>query len=289
MTECLGPRDVHFPAYEQATAIAQPRAGAFDLPPSPLAPPLATVRQRGFHPRAAMGTPELKAPLRQALSPRVRVTGLLVEHTRRLLARPTGAEARDGPGVQARFQPRHCCRGRRVPAVSHRQPVAVNPHHPLRTLATCGLADAGPPGVAGAKRPSAPGAAPSRWPWASRCAQHTRHTFRPTPWTAQSRRRRPQVLGDGNRAGQSGQRAPLRSTQRRPSKTGQGGRGFGPPLGEALRAGHQGAILSHGASVSAAGARALGRTPVAADDNESVLPRQPPVVRGYETTSRQTT
>jgi hypothetical protein len=55
-----------------------------DFPPSPIAPPLATVLPRGLHPMAAMGTNQLNAPLRQALSPWVRVPGLLVDHTLRL-------------------------------------------------------------------------------------------------------------------------------------------------------------------------------------------------------------
>jgi hypothetical protein len=31
MKECLVHHDVHFPAYEQAAEIAQPREGAFDM------------------------------------------------------------------------------------------------------------------------------------------------------------------------------------------------------------------------------------------------------------------
>jgi hypothetical protein len=285
MNECLGHHDVHFPAYEQAAEIAQPREGAFDFPPSPIAPPLATVLPRGLHPMAAMGTNQLNAPLRQALSPWVRGTGLLVEHTLRLLARSPGAVARDGNGVQGRFPQRHVCRGSRVPEVSPRKTLAVDHHQPLRPRATCGLADAGPPFFAGAKLPSAKVSAPSSWPWASSCAKNPRHPFSHTPGASQSRRRRQQVLGDGNRAGTSCHRAPLRRPQRRPSKTGRCGMGFGPPLGEALSAGHKGALLSHCASVSSDCARALAGTPFAADDNESVPPRQPPVVRGYETAS----
>ena len=69
-----------------------------------ISPQLAPALPRGLHPMAAMGTNQLDAPLRQSLPQWVRVTGLVVEHTRRLLARPTGAVARDGHGVQGRFQ-----------------------------------------------------------------------------------------------------------------------------------------------------------------------------------------
>jgi hypothetical protein len=164
--------------------------------------------------------------------------------------------------------------------------VAVDHHPPLRTLAPCGLPDAGPPVFAGAKRPSAKVAAQSSWPGASSWARNPRHTLSHTPWASQSRRRRPQVLGDGNRAGKSCHRAPLLRTQRRPAKTGRFGIGLGPPPGEALSSGHNGAILSHCASVSADCARAIGRTPFAAHYSGSIPPRQPPVVRGYETASR---
>ena len=144
MTECLVYGDVNFPVYEQAAAIAQPRAGALDFPPSPLAPQLATVLPWGFHPMAAMGADQLHAPLRQSLPPWVRVPGLVVARTRRLLARPTGAVARDGNGVPGRLRQGHVRRGRRVQGGSHRHTLAVDHHHPLRTCATCGLSDAGP-------------------------------------------------------------------------------------------------------------------------------------------------
>jgi hypothetical protein len=164
--------------------------------------------------------------------------------------------------------------------------LAVDHHHPLRTLAPFGLPDAGPPCFAGATLPSATVSAQSSWPWASSWARKTRHAFSHTPWASQSRRRRQQVLGDGNRVGKSCHRAPLRRTQGMPSKTGRFGMGFGPPPGEAVNSGHHGAIFSHCASVSSDWSRAMGRTPFAAYDSGSVLPRQPPLVRGYETASR---
>jgi hypothetical protein len=285
MTECLVHGDVNFPAYEQAAEIAQPRERAFDFPPSPIAPQLAAVLQRGFHPMAAMGANQRDAPLRQALPQWIRVTGLVVDHTLRLLARPTGAMARHGNRLQGRFQPGHFRRGRRSQEVSQRNTWAVDHHPPLRTLAPFGLPDAGPPCFAGAKLPSAKVSAQSRWPWASSGARNPHHPLSHTPWASQSRRRRPQVLGDGNRAGKSCHRAPLLRTQRMPATTGRFGIGFGPPPGEALSSGHNGAILSHCASVSSDCARAIGRTPFAAHDSGSIPPRQPPVLRGYETAS----
>jgi hypothetical protein len=285
MKECLIHGKVPFPAHHETAEIPQPSEGALDLPPALVTPQLATVLQRGCHPIAAMGTTQLKAPLRQPLPQGVRITGFVVDHTLRLLARSPGAVARDGNRGQGRFQQGHFRRGRRVQEVSQRKTLAGDHHHPLRTLATCGLPNAGPPVFAGAKLPSAKVSAQSRWPWASSWARNTRHAVSHTPWASQSRRRRQQVLGDGTRAGKSGQRAPLRRPQRMPSTTGRFGIGFGPPPGEALRSGNNGAIVSHGASVSSEWSRAIGKTPFAVYSSGRVPPRQPPAARSYETAS----
>jgi hypothetical protein len=199
---------------------------------------------------AARGTHQRDAPLGQALPQWVRVTGLVVEHTRRLLARPTGAVARAGTSGQGRVHEGSFRRGRRVQEVSPRKTVAVDHHHPRRPRATCGLPDAGPPVFAGAKLPSAKVSAQSSRPWASSWAKKACQPLRHTPWASQSRRRRPQVLGDGHCSGSSGHRAPVRKIPRRPSKPGRCGMGVGPPPGEAWSAGNQGAIFAHCASVS---------------------------------------
>jgi hypothetical protein len=69
------------------------------------------------------------------------------------------------------------------------------------------------------------------------------------PWSSQSRKRRQQVLGEGYRSGKSFHRAPLRSTQRIPSKQGRLAIGLGPPNAEPLGNGNSGAINAHCASV----------------------------------------
>jgi hypothetical protein len=178
-------------------------------------------------------------------------------------------------GASGRCRPGHCCRGRRAPEVSPRHPLAVDHHPPPRTLATCGLPAAGSPLFAGATLPSAHVSAQSRWPGASRGARDTRPAFRHTPWAPPSRRRRQPGLEDGERAGKTCRRAPLRRRHRMPSQAGRVGRGFGPPRGEALSAGSKGAIFAPCASVSAGCARATGRTPFAVYDSGRVPPRQP--------------
>src|ERR687892_420834 len=184
MKECLIHGEMALPAHDQTAKIAEPGKRAFNFPATLVAPQLATILQRGFHSIAAVGADQLNAPLRQSLPQRIRIAGFVVDHALGLLARPPGAGAGDGNGGQGRFQQGHFRRGCRVQEVSHRNTLAVDHHPPLRTLATFGLPDAGPPFFAGAKLPSAKVSAQSSWPWASSSARNTRHTFSHTPWAS---------------------------------------------------------------------------------------------------------
>jgi hypothetical protein len=167
MKKSLVHGDIDFPAHDQTAEIAKPCERPFHFPPALVAPQLAPILQWRLHPITAMRANQLNAPLRQSLPQRVRIAGFVVNHALRLLARPPGALARDGNGVQGRLQPGHFRWGRQVQEVSQRHTLAADHHHPLRTLATFGLPDAGSPFFAGAKLPSANVSAQSSWPWTS--------------------------------------------------------------------------------------------------------------------------
>jgi len=193
------------PTPDQTAKTANPRDGARHCPPRLVAPQLTTVLPRQLHSRTAMGTEPLPAPS--------------VHRLRQAAASPAGSSiicsgclrGRPGPwrgtAMGSRVGSR---RGRRVQEVSQRHPLAVDPHHPLRALDTCGLGDAGPPGFAGAQRPSANASDQARGPRASRWAKKARHAWSHMPCSSQSRRRPQQVLGGGKRSGRSGHRAPER-------------------------------------------------------------------------------
>jgi hypothetical protein len=264
----LIPGEMRRPAYDQAANMAKPSARAFTCPPALVAPQLAAILPWRLHPMTAMGANQLHALLGQPQG--VRVARFVIDDPLRVLARPSGAVAGHGNGGQGRLQQGHCGRGRRVQEGSQRNTLAVDHHHPLRALAACRLPDASPPVFAGAKRPSANASDQSSWPCASSWARKARQALSHTPCSPQSRRRRQQVRGEGNRSGASCHRAPVRKPQRLPSNTGRFGRGLGPPRGEALGSGNNGAIFAHCASVSAECSLARHGTPVMAYDSRGV-------------------
>jgi hypothetical protein len=143
--------------------------------------------------------------------------------------------------------------------VSDRNTLAVNHHHPLRTLSAFGLSDTGAPFFAGANDPSAKVSAQSSCPLRSNSDKNARHSVSHTSCSSQSRNRRQHVLGEGYRAGRSFQRAPLRSTQRIPSNTRRLSTGLRPPLDERLTFGRSGSIFAHCASVSSSTCLAMKR------------------------------
>jgi hypothetical protein len=264
MKERLRHGEMTLPAPDQAANIARPSERALNFPPALVAPQLAAILPWRRHPMTAMGTDQLHTPRGPPLPQGIRVASVVIDAPLRVLAWPPGAMAGHGNGVQGRLPQGHCGRGRRVQEVSQRHTLAVDHHHPLRPLAAFRRPAARPPVFAGAKLPSANASDQSRWPCASSGARKARQALSHTPCSSPSRRRRQQVLGEGNRAGSSCHRAPVRKTQRRPSHTGRVGIGLGPPRGEALSSGSNGAIVAHGASVRPEGSLARHGTPCTA-------------------------
>jgi hypothetical protein len=276
MKDRLVPGDLRFPANDEAAEIAQPGEGPFHFPTALIPAQLATILPWRSHAVLPMGTNQINAASRQSLPQGIRVPGFVIDHTRRPLTGTTRIMARNGHGVQRRLQPLHFGGGRRFQEVSQRNTLAVDHHHPLRALAAFGLADFGPPCFAGAKLPSAKGSAPSSWPRASSCAKRGRQAFTHSPCSSPPRKRRQQVLGEGNRSGRSFHRAPVRKIQRIPSKQGRFGFGFGPPRGGACGSGNNGAIFVHGWSVSSNVCLAIETTPFDGHKSTSLLMGQDP-------------
>jgi hypothetical protein len=249
------------PVHHQAAEIPQPGGGAFDLPAPSVTPQLPPLLPRRCDPVAPMGTDPRDAPPGQALAQRGRVTGVVTDHTLGVLARPSWPTAGHGHGGQGGSQPRHLGRGRRGQEVSQRKTSAADHHPPPRAFPPRGLAPLRAPFCAGAKRPSAQAAAHVSWPWASSRASKPRQAFSQPSCSSPSRRRRQQVLGEGDGGGKSFHRAPVRHIHKMPSKQRRLGVGLGPPRGDGLGSGHKGALLSHWASVSSASGRLIAVTP----------------------------
>ena len=239
-----------FPTHNQSTKVPPPGKGAFDLPAPLVAAQGPAILGRRFDPIFPMRTDQFNAFSRQTRSQWIRISGLVIDQSLGIFPRPTPARSRHGHLFQGRLDQRDFRWGRRVQVVSQRNTFAVDHHHPLRTLSAFSFADTAPPFFAGAKLPSAKVSAQSSWPCSSSCLSKARQALSQMSCSSQVRNRRQHVLGEGYRSGRSFQRAPLRNTHKIPSKTGRLAIGFGPPLGEALGSGSNGAICAHCSSLT---------------------------------------
>ena len=238
--------------------MAQPCEETFDLPASPIAaqgPPILSGR---LHAIRAVGADELDAPLRQLTPQRVAVVAAVSDQPRGFLTRAPRPLAWDGDGRERLVNERDFRRGGRDQGASQRKTRAVCHHHPLRAFPPLGRADGEPPFFAGAKLPSMNASLQFSRLRPSSSARKARQSFSHVPSSSQRRRRRQQVAGLGYSVGSAFQWAPVRSTQRMPSKQARSSRQGRPRL--SLRrgsAGRWGAIFAHWASVNK-GPKAIG-------------------------------
>lgn len=127
---------------------------------------------------------------------------------------------------------------------------AVDQYHELCALTFACEADAGAPFFAGAKVASRKASLQSSCPWRSRSLKNARQIVSHTSCRSHVASRRQHVTPLPYRAGTSRQRAPVRSTQRIPSRHARSSTRGRPPWGYRLGFGNSGAIRAHSASVS---------------------------------------
>jgi hypothetical protein len=133
---------------------------------------------------------------------------------------------------------------------SERNTRAVDQYHELCALTLACEADAGAPFVAGAQVASRKASLQSSWPRPSSSLRKARHSVSHTSCRCHSASRRQHVAGLGYRDGRSPQRAPVRNTQRMPSRQPRSSARGRPPFGYRRGFGNSGAIRAHCASVS---------------------------------------
>ncbi len=258
MDESVKHRNLPIVTHDQSPEIADPGDRAFDFPAAFVASQLPSILSFWFLAICPMRANQVDSSFRQSVPQRIGISGLVVNQPWGILAWAASPFPRDGHLFKRGFNERDfiwCGRGK---VHSQRNTLAVCHHHKLRTLSTFGLADARAPFFAGENVPSAKVSSHFKRPCSSNSARKVRHTFSQMPVLSQSRSRRQHVLADGNlRFGRSFHRAPLRSTQRMPSKHGRLAIGQGPPLGFGLGSGINGAILAHCASVSSLRCRVM--------------------------------
>ncbi len=246
-------------ANNQAAKIAEPSKGALYFPASLVAAQSSAVLRSRLAAILAMRRDQGDPPRGQPLAQRITVVGAIGNHPLGFLAWPPTAMSPGHVDRRERFfrEPRFVW-GRRVKLLSQRNTLAVDHHHPLRTLAPLGFSDFRAPFLAGAKLPSRNDSLQSscsRW---FNSARNARQMVSQTPCSSQSRSRRQHVAGEGNSSGRSCQRAPLRKIQRMPSRTLRSFAGGRPPCRDGRLFGSKGRIFSHWASVISRPYRAIG-------------------------------
>lgn len=211
MEEALVDLELAFVANKETPKVAEPCKSSFYLPTFAIAAECATV----LGGRACASTPvradQLDVLLLKPGAKAIAVVGPISNQTARAMREQ---QALNYGRREGDFR-----RGRTGEVASQRNTFAVDHHHPLRTFAALGFADAQAPLFAGAKLASTKASLQSSFCFAlSRCRK-VRQTSSQMPSCSQSCSRRQQVLALGYFSGRSRQRAPLRSTQRMPSST----------------------------------------------------------------------
>ena len=256
LEESVVDRQMMLEPEKQALEIPNPGDCAFYLPASLVSAERAAIlKGRAFSATPVWGD-EFGSPPLKPQAEGVRVRGAVVYQAPRL--RPRGLDFFERCVDEANF-----CRARAREVGSQRKTLAVRHHHPLRTLAPLGLSDAGAPFFAGAKEPSARHSSQSMRPSALSVSTNDRQISSQTPASSQSRRRRQHVEGLGNSRGRSFHLAPLRRTQRIPSKHSLSGTRGLPPRGCFFGVGKWCLMRSQVSSVSSLSRRAMARTPPA--------------------------
>ena len=245
MKEALVKTEVSFVADEETPEVAQVGESALHFPALTIAPQGASILQSDLA-SPAMGTDQLDAARGQSLSETLRVISAIADEPPGTSARSSGARPRHLHGAQGFFRESDF-RGRGAKeSASQRNTRAVCHHHPLCTFATFGFTHAEPPFLALAKLPSMNTSLQLSLPCASSSQRKCRQILSQISSSSQSRSLLQQVLALGYVLGRSRQRAPLRNTQRIPSRTAlSSARGRPKPP----RPGNKGWIFSHWASL----------------------------------------
>lgn len=240
--------DFPFVANHQATEVAEPGDGSFDLPSFAISSQWPAILSRRSLSSFPMRADQFNATLCQSQPVGIGVVSTVRDQSLGLRRFATSIMRRHHSVIECGLQQRHFRRRGRCQTDADRNSLAVRHHHALCSLAAFRLADAFPPFFAGKKLASTKASSQLSQPASSRSARNVRHTSTHTSCSSQSRSRRQHVLGDGYRSGRSCQRAPLCRIQRMPSSTRRFSIGLRPPLGVDLACGNNGSMIAQRSS-----------------------------------------
>mgnify|MGYP001825942129 CR=1 FL=1 len=249
MKEALVDRELSIPADHQSAEVLQPCKSPLNRPSTLITTQFAAILIFLFLVITPVRAYQIDATHGQSFTKWITVITSVSNDPFRIFSGTATPISRHSNLFNRRFQQLHLTRRGRIEMSTERDSLAIDHHHPLRTLSAFGLSDALAPFFAEAKLPSAKVSSQSSWPCSSSSDKNLRQIANHTPCSSHCCNRRQQVLADGYRSGRSFHRAPLRKTQMMPSKTSRLLRGLRPPLGDCLWTGNKGSYFSHCSSV----------------------------------------
>jgi hypothetical protein len=229
----------------QASKITEPCKRAFNNPSASITSKFSAILCFRFLSIFTMWNNQINLICFQTLSKWIAVIRSVSNQAYRSLFRPAFTWTRHFnriKGFLRKFYLRGRCRGKEA---SQRNTLAVDHHHPLCAFAPFCFTDASAPFFADTKLPSMNASCQSMRPFSSSIDKNLRQTSSQTPCSSQSCSRRQHVEELGYLRGKSCHLAPVRSTQRMPSRTGRLSTGGRPPLGLNLGFGSKGLSFFH--------------------------------------------
>lgn len=201
-----------FVSHGEPSLPSDPSEGSLNDPSMFIPPEFSSILSWFTHSSTAVRANQLNESLAKAFAQRVRIVSAIGHQLY------VEGQVRFG-AIQRGFQERYFGGRSGGKLACHRNTLAVNHHHPLRSLATFGFADSSAPFFAGAKDASA-----KTWPQSKAPLRSSRRTKAPhisshTPSSSHCLSRRQHVLGCGYMSGKSFQRQPVLSTNNMPSNT----------------------------------------------------------------------
>jgi hypothetical protein len=204
-------------ANKESAELSEPCVGAFDDPPTLIAPEFSAILVPAVFAVVAVWNDEVDAAFLEPLAQRIGVVSTVGDHALRFL--PGTAI---GPGNvdfgERGFRKRNFSRRGTFEPNSQRNTATVDQYHPLRALATLGFTDCGAPFFAGAKLPSRNVSSHFSRPSPSSPPNSARQASSHTSCSSHCFNRRQQVAGDGYLSGRNRHAAPVCNTHKMPSK-----------------------------------------------------------------------
>ena len=254
--------DKSFVSNNKGPEITYPRKGAFNFPSFSIPSEFSSILCLRFFSIFSVRTNQLYSPFFKLFTKWIAIITFISNQALWAAFRPSRALSWYFDLFKRLVNKSHLRRGCRGNGASQRNTLAVDHHHPLRTFTSLGFSDAGAPFFAGAKLPSMKASSQSKSAFSSSSERNLRQTSSQTPCSSHSLSLRQHVEGLGYTLGRSLHLAPLRKTQRMPSKTCRlpaGGRPTRPGFG----LGNKGSSLFHCSSFINRVVSAIGSPPIA--------------------------